>query len=99
MDNHKKHTHWTEEQCKEEANKYSTSTEWAKKSPASYRAAIRHNWKEKFIKKENIWTLESCKKEASKYSRSTEWRSTSPTSYNRAAQMGWLEECKKYFKN
>jgi len=40
----KPHNYWTKERCIEEAKKYKSCTEFAKKNGGAYQAALRNNW-------------------------------------------------------
>ena len=91
---------WSFEKCKEEALKYQTKTEWAKKSDISYRVAKKNNWFNEcsaHMIGANVpmeyWTLEKCKEDALKYQTKTKWANNSSGSYNAAKKNDWFNEC------
>ena len=88
------------ENCKHEALKYTTKSDWQKNSPLSYRWASRNKWVDECIshmkserKPNHYWTLELCKEEANKYKTKVEWRLTSRASFSKANKEGWLAIC------
>jgi hypothetical protein len=88
--------HWTLEECKKEALKYKTKSEWFRKSPGSYQASHRYKWINKcdaHMQKPRRWTLEECKKDALKYKTKSEWLRKSPRGYHSAHRNDWLEKC------
>jgi hypothetical protein len=93
---------WTLEQCKQDALKYTTRTEWQKNSVAGANAAYRNGWFEECVKHmenkkstkpSNYWTLERCKQDALKYNSKTEWKNNSPSALIKAFMKGWINEC------
>ena len=88
------------ENCKHEALKYSTKSDWQKNSPISYRWASKNKWIEECAsnmnserKPNHYWTLELCKEEANKFKTKVEWRLTSRASFSKANKEGWLAIC------
>lgn len=80
--------HWDNyENCVAEASKYSSLSEWRKKSPSSYLAS-KDKWHGAISqelawvsKVHNSWSYEDCKSEASKFSSLKEWEKNSRSSY------------------
>ena len=96
---------WDYNTCKEEAKKYSSRSEFSKKSPAAWRNAKKNGWIEEYFwlipKKhfDGFWTKESCYTEARKYSYLKEFRMNSAVAYGVACKNGWLKEYTWFEKN
>jgi len=91
--------------CKKDALKYKTRSEWAKKSPSSYSKARRYGKLDEYCKHmehgktpNGFWSLEKCKKESQKYKTRSEWQSKDSRSYAAARNRGWLVECCKHME-
>ena len=92
--------YWTLELCKEEALKYTTKVDWAKKSTSSQQAARKNGWYKEctahmieLLKPAGYWTKERCMEEALKYDAKSIWAKNSDSTYNSARKNGWFEEC------
>ena len=80
---------WTYEKCKEEAKKYSSRSEFLKKSNNAYSSSWRNKWLDDFFPKEKI-TYEKCKEEAKKYKNRSEFKMKNGSAYNAALKQHWL---------
>jgi L-fucose isomerase-like protein len=67
--------------CKAEALKYSSRSEWQKDSPLSYRWATKNKWVEECAghmtstrMPDGYWTLERCQEMAKNYTTKAQWR-------------------------
>jgi len=96
---------WTYEKCKEEALKYSTRSEFKKKSASAYNSASRNGWVDSIclhmtcvFKPSVYWTYEKCKEEALKYSTRSEFQKKSASAYNSALRNGWLNDVCSHMK-
>ena len=81
---------WTLENCKKEASKYKTKTEFARNSSGAYDAAWRKGWIDLLFSKDKH-TFEECKKEASKYTSRNEFSTNSFSFYWTSKKNGWLD--------
>ena len=88
------------EHCKAEALKYSSRSEWQKRSPLSYRWATQNNWSEECASHmrsnrmpSGYWTLERCQDEARKYKSKVQWRMEHRASFSKANKERWLVQC------
>jgi len=91
---------WTKKQCRIEAKKFESRSDWAKGSGTSYNTALANGWLEECcshmirkMKPMGYWTKKQCQLEARKYNSSSEWQSASGASYGIAREKGWLKEC------
>ncbi len=97
---------WNENNCKNEALKYSTRFEFCKKSKSAYTSALNNNWLddicnhmgEKLIKRD-FWSYEECKKESLKYKTRGEFSIKSSYAYKISRKNKWLEEFIPKIKN
>ncbi|MCK9415689.1 hypothetical protein M0Q97_03400 [Candidatus Dojkabacteria bacterium] len=89
-------TYWTKERCQEEALKYSSRSEFERKSGSAYIASLRNKWIDEVCNHMNTkihhWTKERCQEEASKYKRRVEFIKNSNSAYQKALRCGWLDE-------
>jgi len=88
------------ENCKAEALKYSSRSEWQKDSPLSYRWATKNKWIEECAghmalsrMPDGYWTLERCQEVAKNYKTKAQWRLEHRASFSRANKQGWLNQC------
>jgi predicted GIY-YIG superfamily endonuclease len=95
----KPNNYWTYENCKQEALKYNTRTEFRKKCSWGYIKAKRNNWLDEIcqhmiiiIRTKKVWTLEECKQEALKYTTKYDFRTKSNKIYDIAQRNKWLNE-------
>ena len=86
--------------CKAEALKYSSRSEWQKDSPLSYRWATKNKWVEECAghmtstrMPDGYWTLERCQEVAKNYKTKAQWRLEHRASFSRANKQGWLNQC------
>ena len=91
---------WTLEACKEDALKYYSKNEWAKKSSGAWNAVLRHGWIAECCghmePKKHLnghWNLESCQADALTFQTKGEWKELSASAYGIAWSNGWLEQC------
>jgi len=91
---------WTLENCKLEALKYKSRTEWSKGSASSYSIAHKRGWFDectqhmgKSNKPRGYWTLGRCKAKALEYRTRSEWEISDKSSYRAAQKRGWLDKC------
>ena len=95
--------YWTLETCKEEALKYSSTNEFAKRCSSAYNKARIKGWLDEICKHmtttrkpRGYWTLETCKEEALKYSSRNDFVKGCGSAYDKALKEGWLEEIFKH---
>ena len=88
------------ENCKAEAIKFNTRTEWQTNSPLSYRWASKNSWNEECASHmisdrmpDGYWTLELCQEVAKKYKTKVQWRMEHRASFSRANKQKWLAQC------
>jgi very-short-patch-repair endonuclease len=86
--------------CKAEASKYSSRTEWMRGSPLSHKSASKNGWLDECTlhmpstrMPDGYWTLEKCREQAQKYQTKVQWRTTHKTSFSKANKEGWLADC------
>ena len=91
--------YWDFENCKAEAAKYITRSEFQKKSISSYREALNNDWLDEICshmtvinKPKNHWSKDNCHQEALKYKTRSEFQKTSNASYCKASKEKWLDE-------
>ena len=92
---------WTKEKCYDEAKKYKSRGEFAKRSNVAYNVALKNGWLDEYTWFEKIrgaWTKEKCYDEAKKYKSSSEFFRKNRTAYTIAWKNGWLDEY-DWFKN
>jgi len=97
--------HWTFDNCKSEALKYSSKAEWKKHSNSSYLTSSRNKWVKELSshmkrpKSHNLkWSLELCIEDAKKYKTKEEWRSIKGSGYTIASKNKWLDQCCGHMK-
>ena len=90
---------WTFNDCKDEALKYNTFTEFHLNSLGAYNASKRNNWFNLITKHfclikmpKNYWNFERCKLEALKYQTKIEFRTKSSSAYQIAKRNKFLNE-------
>lgn len=86
--------------CKVEALKYKTKTEWRYGHGLSYGKAYRKGWLEECCKHMMVIrtsptfnSIEYCQKDALKYKTRSDWAKAKGSLYQFANKQGWLEEC------
>lgn len=97
---------WTLLNCKTDALKYNTRTEWCKNSSGAYDAAYRNGWLDECCKHmtsktmlHGYWTFEKCHEEALLCTEKNEWRKKYKKSYDAARRNGWIEKCSTHMKS
>ncbi len=91
---------WSKEKIREEALKYTTRSEFHKKSCSAYNVAYKNNWLDEFcthmvdgrdliIRK---WSRETSRLEALKYKTKNEFKKHSVGAYNACRANNWLDE-------
>lgn len=90
---------WSFENCKLEALKYNTRTEFHKNSYGAYDASYKKGWLNDVCnhmitnKKPNgYWTKDKCQEEALKYSTRFDFYNNSPSAYDKCLDNKWLNE-------
>lgn len=96
---------WTKEAILKEMSKYSTVTEFTRKSSGAYQAAIAMGLKDLIYKKLNrlmrphgYWTKENLKREAKKYKRFEDFRKNCGSAYTISRNLGILSEITSHMK-
>jgi len=97
----KKSGHWDNfENCKKDALKYQTRSDWQRESGSAFYGATRNGWREiccahmkRRYKPLGYWSYERCKVDAKKYKSRSEWQENSGSAYIKAHLKGWLDEC------
>lgn len=91
--------HWDSyDNCRLEALKYKSRTEFGKKAPGAYQAAYMKGWLdlicehyEARYKNRGHWNFDNCKEEAFKYKTRTEFIENATSAYQAANKYGWLD--------
>jgi hypothetical protein len=93
------YTKWTYDNCKKEALKYKSKTDFNKYSSGCYTKAYQNNWLNDICshmiptqKPKNYWTFERCKEEALKYNTKSEFKSTSNSAYLISCRNNWIND-------
>lgn len=81
---------WTLENCKMEASKYKTKTDFSRGSSGAYDAAWRKGWLDLFFNKDKH-TFDECKEESLKYNSRSEFSKNSFSFYWTSKKNGWLD--------
>ncbi|QNJ54922.1 hypothetical protein vBValMR10Z_382 [Vibrio phage vB_ValM_R10Z] len=99
------HGFWTLERLKADALKYTTKSEWQKKSGSAYSTAQTKGFIDEccshmqFVAKSSgFWTLERLKEDALKYKTRSEWQKKSSSAYSSAQKKGLIDECCSHMK-
>lgn len=88
-------TIWNEETCYEEAKKYKTRTEFARKSQTAYGYACRNGWIESydwFIELHHKWTYDECFEIAKKCKTIRDLEKLNPNACKAARENGWMKD-------
>ena len=95
--------YWTYDMVKQEAEKYTTKSDFSKSSPGAYASALKFNWLDdvtnhmKLVKGGyGYWTFDTVKQEAEKYNTKTEFQKGSPSAYTLAQKNNWLDDVTKH---
>lgn len=85
---------WSKEKCYNEAKKYKTRTEFAKKNGSAYSAARKNGWLDDYTWFDNrlVWTRESCYNEAKKYQSKIQFKHGANGAYQAALKNGWMDD-------
>ncbi len=90
---------WTKRRCAEEAAKYTTRSEFVRRSRGAYRASLENGWIDEIAAHltgertpSRLITKEICAEEALKYSSRGEFQTASKRFYIAARRRGWLDE-------
>jgi predicted GIY-YIG superfamily endonuclease len=87
--------YWTKEKCKEEIEKYTSRSEFQKKSKGAYKACFKNKWIDELFKAEpkhkpnGYWTEQRCKEEVAKYETITEFIKKSTSVYRKIKSNKW----------
>ena len=92
-----KQTKWTEDVCRNEAEKYTSRKEFRRMCKGAYDKAKEMGWMEEYTwlsrqKHQSEWDYESCKKEAKTYNNKFEFQKKSHGAYLRSLREGWLDD-------
>ena len=86
---------WTKTECKKQAQKFKSRTEWTRGHHGSYRAALQNGWIDEIMpaknKTRNRILKRDCVKDAKKFDTRTQWMRGASATYFRAKQKGWLD--------
>lgn len=88
---------WNKETCREEAKKYKTKSDFARKAGAAYRLALENNWLKDytwFVSDRvplDYWNEETCCEASHKCKSRSDFARHFPTAYRRAHQRGWID--------
>lgn len=89
--------YWSINKIQEDALKYKTRTEWARKSPKSYNAAVKMKAVDSFCKhmelKRQTWDDDKVKEDAKKYFTKVSWSKNSGSAYNYAITHKMVDVC------
>lgn len=84
---------WTKENCREEAKKYKTRSEFSFKCNRAYRVSLDNGWLEEFgFPPKHNYTKEECAKMASECKNRNDFESMYPSAYRVSVENGWLTE-------
>lgn len=90
---------WTYLKTQQEATKFNSRLEFAKKSSAAYHSALKHGWLDEFglpkvkSKPANLkWDYRTTKKAAEKFTTRGAFQKHNQSAYQAAWRNGWLEE-------
>lgn len=90
--------HWTKENCRIEAAKYTSKKEFKSKSSGAYQAASKHGWLDEIChypnakrKPNGYWTKDRCELEAKNHKTRGEFQNASPQAYMAAQRAKWLD--------
>ncbi len=90
--------YWTYENCKQEALKYTSVSEFKKQTSAAYNTAYLCGYLRDFTwlygiqKPKGYWSYENCKQEALKYINKNEFHKKCGSAYNVSRKNGWLDD-------
>lgn len=87
------------ENCKKEALKYKTRSEFSSNCRIAYNKTLQHNLLDELYPKEIKYTKELCKEEASKYQFKRDFRKNSYLIYVASIRNKWFEEITSHMKN
>lgn len=95
----------TLEECKVDARKYESKSEWQRESAALYKVAYRNGWVDECCihmisgkRPQGFWdNKDRCMRDARKFESKTEWQKKSRSAYKAAIRNGWLVECCESF--
>lgn len=97
IENGKKRRKWTNEKCREEAQKYKTKTEFQRGNSGAYLFARKNGLLATFdwflhVKHPNgYWTKERCELEARKYQSKKDFVKGNPAAHHASVKNGWLD--------
>jgi len=88
---------WTQETCREAAQKFYKLKDFRENYPGAYSAAVKNNWIKDYTwlsigKNAGYWDYEHCLEEAKKYKTKTEFEKGAPSACFRARKEGWVED-------
>ncbi len=90
---------WNFEECKKQASKFETRSEFQKGNVSAYREALNNGWLDEIclhmksnIKPKNYWTKKLCHEDALKYDTRGEFQKHSNAAYCKSIRENWLDE-------
>lgn len=97
----KKKGYWDDlNNCKRDALKYKSRSDWQRESGSAFHGATRNGWREiccahmtQLQKPHGFWNYAKCSSDAKKYKSRSEWQEKSGSAYIKAHQMGWIDKC------
>lgn len=90
--------YWNREKCYEEAKKFTSKSNFSRKSGYAYKLSLENNWLNDYDwfvenqKPVGYWGYEQCYNEAKKYKSRGEFAKYSQTAYQRARRKKWLKD-------
>jgi predicted GIY-YIG superfamily endonuclease/nuclear transport factor 2 (NTF2) superfamily protein len=90
---------WDFEECRKQAIKFQTRSEFQKGNVSAYREALNNGWLDEIsshmksnINPKNYWTKKRCHEEALKYNTRSKFQKHSNTAYCKSIREKWLDE-------
>lgn len=97
--------YWNKENCRKEAIKYKSKTDFIKHSMSAYNSAVKYNWLDEITKHmvrpipyNKKWDEETCTQEALKYKSKVEFQKKSPSAYVIATTYDWFNKITEHMK-
>jgi len=87
---------WNKEECRKEASKYNTRSEFEKNNHSASNSARKNKWLDEICSHMTIihrkWTKDECRKEALKYKHRGEFAKNNHNSWDIARKNDWLDD-------
>lgn len=93
-DGNQKRVIWTYESCYQEAKKYKRISDFAKKSPGAYDAAIENKWRDDYtwLPHAKRWTYEEIFELAKQFEYKVDFYRNNCGAYDTALRNGWIDD-------